>query len=161
MHQHVSKLAQGPSTLLHSRQWPCPRKSLTPWWKPASWPRWLLMAPHGSTITTGLASSPLRGGGNVTEGNRLEFMQATHLAQGRLGARSKVLPVPSGEEDKGRCCPAWKAVETEGKTSSRERGLFQRSLTGLLWKQPRNSAKSVFLLPLRCPAAAEEDLEDF
>lgn len=36
MHPHVSKLAQGLSTLLHSRDCLCPEKHLTPCWKPVS-----------------------------------------------------------------------------------------------------------------------------
>lgn len=36
MHQHVSKLAQSLSTLLHSRDYLYPEKCLTPCWKPAS-----------------------------------------------------------------------------------------------------------------------------
>lgn len=66
----------------------------------------------------------------------------------RLGAMRKVWPVLSGK--RGDAAPAWKAMETQGETLTRERALFQRSSTGLLWKRPRNStAKSVFLFLLR------------
>lgn len=120
--------------------------------KPASQPCWLIMAPLGwanSTVLAGLAFSLLRGGGKVTKGNRHQ-MQAPDTAEW-LSVRSQVLPVPYGEKDEERCGLAWKATETQGKTSTRERGLHHRSLTGLLWKQLRNAPKSVFLLLLCCP----------
>jgi len=169
MHQHVPKPAQGPSPLLRSRQWPCPGPESSAAFQAMAlpWKAFDTLLKAGQRSPPGcqwlpMARRPQRG----LVPPRSEVGETRQRAAGRglrrpciwhrgeARCKEQGFTCAEREEDKGRRCPAWKATETQGETSTRERGLLQRSLTGHLWKQPRNSsAKSVCLLLLCCPSS--------